>query len=555
MSSAENQNIKITPRDFILRYLRYLPLFIVSVSIALLIAYLYLRYTEPIYNVRATLLIKTSAQTGSNQELDNMFFNSARANVSNEIELLSSLTLAKRVASSLGLQSRSYVKGNVKTSLNYPHSPLHLDIISIVDSTTPVALNIYIHTSETFSLNVPEGKQYSFGEPINNGAGVFRVTKDDSIVLNPQFKEYVLSWEPLQNAAFFVMSGLGVAPVKDQSNILTLTYQTPQPELGVDILNQLIVEYRKLNIEDKRQMASQTIDFIDERLKIITRELGDVEKDLQRYKQEKGITNLEAQSQLAIGGQAELETDIINQEVQKSVLKYLQQYLADEDNQHRAVPTTLGVSEPTLLTQVAQYNELQLKRESQLRTTTANNPVILSLDIQGKRLRSDILENLKNLIKANEIGLERSKERRREFNTSIASVPTREKELLEISRQQGIKQSLYLFLFQTREETLISQAATVSNSQVVDEAIAGSLPVSPKPLNAKIIAVFLGLILPVGIIYIIEILNDKIKSRSDITRVTSAPIFGEIGHAMTKSPLLVQKNKRDVVTEQFRMIR
>jgi tyrosine-protein kinase Etk/Wzc len=555
MSSTENQNIKITAKDFIFRYVRYLPLFIISVSIALAIAFLYLRYTVPVYNARAKLLIKTSAQTGSNEELDNMFFNRARSNVATEIELLKSLNLAKRVATSLGLQKKYYVKGNVKTTLNYPESPIELDVIKLKDTSKPVSFSIYIHNAAEYSMGAPEGARARFGDPFETASGTFRIVKNDSVYLNPEYKEHILSWEPLQNAAFFVLGGLSVVPVKDPSNILLLSYLTSQPQLGTDILNQLMIEYQKLNVEDKKQMASQTISFINERLNIITKELGDVEKDLQKYKQEKGITNLEAQSQLFIGNQSEIESNIASQEVRRSIIQYLQEYIADARNQHTVVPTTLGIAEPTLIAQVSQYNELQLSRETQLRTTTANNPTIKSIETQAQKVRSDLLENLRNLKMVADLELNKLKERSRDFNASISSVPIREKELLEISRQQGIKQSLYLFLFQTREETLISQSATVSNSQVLDESIVSDVPVSPKPTNAKIMAIFFGLLVPVGFIYIKELLNDKIGSRGDINKITEAPIFGEIGHANTKTPLLVQKNKRDVVTEQFRMIR
>lgn len=555
MNQPETQNIKVTAKDFIFRYLRYLPLFIISVTVALLIAFLYLRYTVPYYNARATLLIKTQAQSGTSQELDNMFFNSGRSNVSNEIQILRSLNLCKRVASSLGLQKKYYLKGNVKTSLSYPRNAIELDIIKLADSTVPVSLTVFIHNEREFSFDKPENARHVFGELIENGAGNFRIVKNNAVYLNPEYKEHLLTWEPLENAAFFVMGGLSVSPIQDQSNILVLSYLTPQSKLGVDILNQLMIEYQKLNVEDKRQMASQTISFINERLNIITKELGAVEKDLQKYKQEKGITNLEAQSQIYIGNQATVESEISAQEVRRSILSYLQEYISDTNNQNTAVPTTLGINEPTLLSQVQQYNDLQLQRQTQLRTTTENNPAIKTFDIQAYKLRSDLLENLRNLRSVANLELEKLKERSSVYNSSISAVPIREKELLEISRQQGIKQTLYLFLFQKREETLISQAATISNSQVVDEAIASGVPVTPKPLNAKVMAVFFGILIPIGFIYLRELFNDKIGSRTDLSKITNAPIFGEIGHANTKTTLLVKENKRDVVTEQFRMIR
>lgn len=555
MSEKENESIKVSLKDFIMRYLRYLPLFILSVSLALLISYVYLRYTIPLYNARATIMIKTSAPQGRDQELDNMFFSDSRSNVSTEIEVLRSLNLAKRVALSLGLQKRSYVKGNVKTTLAYPDGPLELEIIRLNDSTQPLGLNIYIHDETQFSFDVPENPRYNFGQNITLPSGSFRILKNENYFSNLQYKEHTLTWEPAQSTAYFVLGGLQIAPIKDGSNILALTYTTPQPPLGVDILNQLVVEYQKLNIEDKRLTTSNTINFINERLNLITRELGDVEKDLQEYKRRNKITDLGAQSQVVVGSLSDLEKQITGQEVRKEVIGYLQDYLINESNQHQIVPTTLGITEPSLVQQITQYNDLQTRRETALKTTTASNPLIKDLETQSDKLRRDIIENLKNLRATAEIEIKSLRNKSQEYNTSITSVPIREKELLEITRQQGIKQSLYLFLLQKREESAISIAATVANSKLVDEAIASYTPVKPQPTNVRIIAIFLSLLLPVGFIYVRELLNDKIQTRTDINKVTQAPIFGEVGHANIKGTLLVQKNNRDVVTEQFRMIR
>jgi tyrosine-protein kinase Etk/Wzc len=555
MTEKENEGIKVSLKDFVMRYLRYLPWILLSVSIALVLAYTYLRYTVPLYNAHATLMIKTSAPQGRDQELDNMFFSDSRNNVGTEIEVLRSLNLAKRVAASLGLQKRNYVEGNVKTALSYPKSPLELDIIRKNDTTTPIAFRIYVHNETEFSFDGPENPKYNFGQNFENGAGVFKIIKNDSLFNNLQYKEHTLTWEPLQSTAYFVLGGLQVAPISDGSNILQLSYISAQPELGKDILDQLMIEYQKLNVEDKRLTTSNTINFINERLNLITRELGDVEKDLQDYKRRNKITNLVAQSQVVVGSLTDLEKQITNQEVRKQILDYLRDYLSNDNNQHQAVPTSLGISEPSLLQQINQYNDIQTKRETALKSTTANNILVTDLQAQAEKIRRDIIETLKNLKVTYEIELNSLKRKSLEYNSSISSVPIREKELLEITRQQGIKQTLYLFLLQKREESAISIAATIANSKVVDQAIPGYTPVKPQPTNVKIIAIFLGLVVPVGLIYLLELLNDKVRSRADINRVTKAPIFGEIGHADIKGTLLVHKNNRDVVTEQFRMIR
>lgn len=540
-----------------MRYVRYLPLFILSVSIALIIAYAYLRYSTPLYSARATVLIKSnqSATAGLGKEFDEVYFTGGRGNVTNEIEILKSLTLAKRVAASLGLQKKYYVKGNIKTTLNYPDGPVSLDIVKLTDSTKPLAFEINVVNENEFTyVNAPTVK-YRFGQLLDQPGGKFIIQKNPSLFTNLQYKEHILTWEPLESAAFNLMGGLGVAAVKEQSNILAVTYLGTHPQLGKDILNQLMEEYSKQNVEDKNQTAARTVSFVNERLNLITRELGDVEKDLQKYKQQHEVINLESQSQLYLSTQTELDKQISQLEVQKHIIGYLQEYMGNEHNNYQVVPTSLGIEDVTLKELIGQYNEVQLKREAQLRTTTPNNLTVKIMDGQLEKLRNNILENLNNVKRTFDLQISSLSQKNKQYNSRISSVPIKEKELLEITRQQGIKQSLYLFLLQKREETAISLAATVSNSQVVDAAIGSNMPVLPNPKNVKMLAVFLGLLIPVGFIYIRELLNDKIVSRPDITKITDAPIYGEIGHSHNKGTLLVRKNNRDVITEQFRMIR
>lgn len=556
MNNQESKSIKISVKDFLMRYVRYLPLFIFSIAIALIIAYAYLRYSTPLYSARATMLIKTDKSSpGLGKEFDEVYFTGGRGNVTNEIEILKSLTLAKRVAASLNLQKKYYVKGNIKTTLSYPLGPVSLSIVKLADSTKPIGFEINIVNENEFTFANAPAVKYRFGQPFEQPGGTFVIAKNAALFDNLHYKDHILTWEPLESAAFNVLGGLGVAPVKDQSNILSVTYLGTHPQLGKDILNQLMEEYSKQNVEDKNQTAARTVSFVNERLNLITRELGDVEKDLQKYKQQNNVVNLESQSQLYLSTQSDLDKQSSQLEVQKHILGYLQEYMGNEQNKFEVVPTSLGIEDATLNDLIRMYNELQLKRESQVKTTTANNLTVKVMDDQLEKLRKNILENLNNLKSTFDLRINTINQKNQQYNSRINSVPIKEKELLEITRQQGIKQSLYLFLLQKREETAISLAATVSNSQVVDAAIGSDIPVLPSPKNVKMLAVFLGLVIPVAFIYIRELLNDKISNRLDITKITNAPIYGEIGHSHNKQTLLVRKNNRDVITEQFRMIR
>jgi tyrosine-protein kinase Etk/Wzc len=557
MDTRENQEgVKVTIKDFILRYIRYLPLFIISAGLFLISAYFYLKYATKYYNARATILIKSDngPRAGkSDQEFESLLFYKGGNNVDNEIEILKSLNLSKRVAKELDLQHKCYAIGNIKTSLIYPELPFRIDILKLNDSIHGIGLTINLLNGQSFTIG-EDKKVYYFDQPFNYNQNSIRITKD-SLYGQLQYKQYVCSWEPLESAAFDVLGSIKVGAIKDRSDVLLLSCETIQPKLGEDVLNQLMLEYKQSSIEDKNQIAQRTISFINERLKLLTEELGGVEKNLQQFKQNNGIINIQSQSSLYLGDQSELTKQLTEKELMLSNIHYLQDYIKDRRNEFATVATTFGVNEPTLVQLAKEYNELQLQRERELKTTPSGNSVIKSMEGQLEKLRANLLEALKNIEGASRLAVNEIQRQSSGFKTNINAIPLKEKELLEITRQQGIKQSLYLYLLQKREETSISLASTISNSQVVDAATSSSIPVRPNPLNIKILALFLGVLLPLIFIYIKELLNDKVSSKTDITKFTAAPVFGEIAHSEEHKALVVEKTSRSIISEQFRMIR
>ncbi len=557
MNSIDRQeDVKVTLKDFILKYLKYLPLFIVSVGLALLCAYIYLRYAPPLYNATATLLIKSEKNPygASNEEFESIFLYKGGNDVDNEIEILKSRNLALRVAKVLELNKLYYAVGNVKTSLAYLDPPFRIDVIKLYDTTSTMSLDIKLINGNQFTIG--ESKQVQLTNQVfNTPEGKFRIIKNDTLFTQLKNKEYLVTVSSFEEAANFILRGLKVDPIKDRSSVLLLSYQGIQPDLGKDILNHLMDEYKQASIEDKNQIAIQTSNFINKRLTIIEHELGDVEKNLQDFKQKNQVINPAAQSELALNNQADLQKDLVQREIQLNIIKYLQDYVNDNSNQYSIVPSSLGIEDPVFGQIVKSYNELQLRREAELKTTTVKNPVVVSLGAQLDKLRADMRENLRNLFLSTKKIRDQEQKRIAAFQSNLNNIPVQEKNLLDITRQQGIKQSLYLYLLQKREETAISLASTISNSQVVDVATGSKIPIKPDPEGIKIVAIFIGLLIPVIIIYIRELFNDKLKTRQDISKHTAVPIFGEIAHSDDPNALVMTKNSRKVISEQFRMIR
>lgn len=561
LDKPHNNNFKVSVKDFILRYARYWPYYIGALTVALVVAFIYLRYSEPIYNANATLLIKKDGldgiNSGSNDKFQNMFFFKDGDNLIDEMEILKSRNLASRVVNALHLETRCYALGNIKTTLIYPNPPITIDILKRSDSLSGITLKIKPVSKFEFSINDNPGKLYKYGQALKVGGSTIKVIRLNTLQSDEEFmgKEYSLIYELPEKALWFVKSGLNVTKLKDESNLLLLSYNGVQAELGKDILNQLVIEYQKSSIEDKNQIASLTNNFINERLSIITHELGDVEKDLQKFKSKNNVIDIQTQSESFLTDMQDLEKQLTDIEIKIKVIGYLSDYLTNSENRFNAVPTTLGIEEPVLGQLVMEYNALQLRRTAEIKTTSSENPGIKTIDQQLDKLRADINENLRTIMSSAKLSRDQLKLKSDSYKSTISEIPLKEKELLEIKRQQGIKEALYLFLLQKREENAITLASTISNSKLLDAPIANSFPIRPEKKNAYAVAIFLGLVLPTFGIYLKELLNDKINSKKDLEKVTDVPIFGEIGHWKGEDGLAVKPESRSAVSEQFRILR
>jgi tyrosine-protein kinase Etk/Wzc len=556
MESKYNENSGLNIRDILIKYSRHYKLYLLIGSIIYFLSFLYIRYESVYYSVNGTLLIKTkdAGSLGKDDPLSQLMLYKGENELLSEIEILKSQTLAKRAVKKLNLQTRYYAIGNIKKFPIYPNNDLRLIILKNFDTTTSLNFNIKFIDSGHFALNdIPA--LYEFNKPFQTGKGIFIVAKKNMEFSNLKYLNYEITWDPVDNVAEQIRASINISPTKDQSKVLIIGMQTVHPEMAADIVNTLMAEYQQVSIEEKNQIATRTISFVNERLGIITKELGEIEQGLQDFKKRNQIYNINTQSELFLASTQDLEKQLAETEVNLQLVKYLEDYLRDKKNNFSTVPSSLGIEEPVLLSLVKQYNEIQLMREAQLKTITSENQAIKILEGQLEKLRLSLLENLRNLKTTGSQMKQTTESKIDGLNSSLSAIPLKEKELLEISRQQGIKQQLYLFLLQKREENAIALASTISNSQVVDPAKPNHVPISPDGKNIFFIALFLSLLLPTLGIYLKEILNNKVKGKHDITKVSEIPILGEITHSDEKSNDLFGLSNRGIVSEQFRSLR
>ena len=528
----------------------------VSLAAALIVAKIRLRYAVPVYRTEARLLIKKEQPYGrSNDKFDDIFMGGNIQNVYNEMQILKSRPLAYKVAKQLRLQTTCYNVGNIKSTLLYRETPIGIYPIDPVDSLTSVSLQITITDNDHFKLN-EKGQVYPFNQALDINGKQFRVVKLTSQVFDANNSNvYQISQTSIQNAAEGVVGGLTVGLADNFGQIVNLSYESENPQMAVDILNTLMDAYKESNIEDKRQMRISTLEFIDERLDSLKVELGLVEKDLTEFLERRKAFELGKQSELYLDKLSAESSNLLQQEIKLSTIDWLINYI--KNNSWKViVPVQLGTEEPTIQPLIVQYNQLQQERQNALASMPENNPYIQNtLNPRLNKLRNDILEALTNVRQSYRITKGSLEKQSSDLEGKLQSIPSKGRELTERERQRKIKEELYLFLLQKREETAIASASTLSDSKVVEPARAGGTPIKPDRRSIYIIAIFIGLALPAGLIVLKEYLNDKVNDRSDIERITDAPFIGEIGHSDDTGALVVTQNSRRFISEQFRIIR
>ncbi|MBS1604102.1 MAG: polysaccharide biosynthesis tyrosine autokinase [Bacteroidetes bacterium] len=543
-------------KDFLIRHLKYLPWIILSVLVSLFIGYAQLRYASPVFEVDSSLLTSTdnSQGTSSSDKFQELFTGGNEQKIKDQIAIIQSRPLVRRVVRALHLRTVYINKGNIRSTEMYNNSPMELEVLSLKDSS--ISFSFPVSLLDSGRLSLAPGKVVHFYEPFENEFGTFRFRKTRFINIGLQTNEFIVQQSTEDDVTEDIVGALTVKPVEEgNSNVVALSMQTNVPEKGVDILNQLAKEYENSIIEDKNKTLLNTLRFISDRLDSLTGELGGVEGNLQRFREKSNTIDVESQSKTYFSGAEETDKFLTDQEVKIKILDYLDNYLQDTKNGFRPVPVNLGIIEPVLMGSITEYNKMQLERESNLATTSAQNPLIKSMDITIGRLREDILETLHNVRASYIIARDNLLKKNREIRSELLSLPGKSKQLLEIGRQQKIKEELYVLLASKREETAISLASTISNIRVVEPARRSAVPIKPNHRNTYLLCLFAGLLVPVIIIFIFELLNDKITTRTEIERGTAAPILGEIGHSMDGKVMVTTSNSRKFIAEQFRILR
>ena len=575
-SKEENIDIK----ELLFKYVIHWPWFVGAVVACLIAAWIYLYMSTPVYNISATVLIKDDKKGGSagmlsgleSLGLDGMI--SPSQNIDNEIEVLRSKTIVKEVVENLGLYI-SYTDEDEFPSKNmYKTSPVQVSLTpqeaDLLEE--PMIVEMTLQPQGSIDVNVEIGDdeyQKHFEKlpavfPTHKGTLAFFQTPDSILPSKKASEEIVGVERTVRNITATINKPLAVAkgycgnmtiePTSKTTSVAVISLKNSNVQRGKDFINKLLEMYNINTNNDKNEVAQKTAEFINERISIISKELGSTEKDLESFKRGAGITDLTSDAQIALTGSAEYEKKRVENQTQINLLQDLQKYMQNEG--YEVLPSNIGLQDVNLAAAINRYNEVLVERKRLLRTSTENNPTIINLDTSIHAMKENVQVSLDRVLRGlfiTKADLDREASR---YTRRISEAPGQEREFVSIARQQEIKAGLYLMLLQKREENAITLAATANNAKIIDDAIADDAPVSPKGKMIYLIALVLGVGIPVGVIYLLELTKFKIEGRADVEKLTSAPIVGDIPLTDEKQgAIAVFENQNNLMSETFRNVR
>ncbi len=571
---GEQSEEQVNIQELLFRYLIHWPWFVVSIIICIACAWGYLRLTTPIYNISATVLIKDEKKGGGasmSSDLEKMGlegFVSSSSNVDNEIEVLRSKSLAREVVNNLGLFVTYMDEDEFPSKELYHTSPVLVSLTHQEADKLPGRMEINMILQPTGALGV----QITVGEkeyrkqfdklpavfPTDEGTIAFFANNDTLSAVCPENITKERHITAFINRPFSVLkeyvSSLSIALTSKTTSVVVISLENTNTRRGRDYINKLLEMYNINANNDKNEVAQKTAEFIDERIGIISKELGSTEQDLENFKRSAGITDLSSEAQIALTGNAEYEKKRVENQTQINLVMDLQRYM--KGNEYEVLPSNIGLQDAASAGAIDRYNQMLVERKRLLRTSTENNPTIINLDTSIRAMRTNVQATLDATLKGLQITKEDLAREASRYSRRINDAPTQERQFVSIARQQEIKSGLYLMLLQKREENAITLAATANNAKIIDEALADDNPISPKKMLVYLAALVLGVGLPVGVIYLIGLTKFKIEGRADVEKLTSLPVVGDIPLADEKTgSIAVFENQNNLMSETFRNVR
>lgn len=562
---AENQSS--TLREQIELYSRNWVWFILFAILSLVVSFLYLRYATPIYQSSATILIKDEknsslSELAAFQDLG-LTGSMNQSGFENELLILKSKTLTERVVRELNLDVRYFSDGSIRSSELFGDIPFRVTNLtsqdSLKSSATPFFVSVLSDKKfEVWEEDEKDKKVYNFGDRIPLLMGEVMITPNLEILK----RNGATSSNPIRvqitsvsAAGNFYRQGLKIEQLSNVSSVIQLALNSSNSKKSEAVLNELIRQFNQDAMEDRNMVAENTAEFIKGRLIIITKELDSVETGKVDFKQDNRLTDIAAEGQLFLTSASEFYKRQVDVDMQLELVRTMADYVR-KGRESDLLPTNLGIDMDGIGAAINSYNQLVLERNRIMVSSTGMNPVIVNLNSQIDSLKETILGSLDNAKISLEIAKNDLKAQENSMGSKMLSIPSKEKTFRSITRQQNVKEALYLYLLQKREENAISLAVTTPKAKIVDYAYTIGAPVSPRKNIIMLAALIIGLLIPFAFIYVRNLIDNKIRTRVYIERnAINIPVVGEIPQLIRGDSEVIEKNDRSILAESFRILR
>lgn len=550
--------------------------FVLSLIICMGCAMIYLRYKTPVYQAYAKLLIKDDDSRGRGGKsgvltTSNLGIMSNSTGIDNEMEILSSLSIAQQAVRDLKLYVNYSLEGKVKDHLIYNSEPISVDLdpSHLEKLNYPISLEInrrgssYTVTGEylnpkTGVTNSIEKTITSFPTRIDTKTGIITLQSNGDRGLLPEGRALKVTILSPKSVAAKYAGSLSVSQTSKTTTIAELVLKDESPQRAVDYLRQLAICYNRQANEDKNEIAVRTEEFINGRLEKINAELGSTEGSLEEYKKRNNMVELKMNAAQAVQNQDVYSQKLAEANTQMALLNSISEYLNDPSNKYQTLPSNVGLSDASATSLIDKYNDIVITRNRLLRSASESSPTVTPLTAQLDDLTSSIKRAMIQARKSMEIERNNIANMYGRYASQTNATPEQERILTQIGRQQDVKSGLYLMLLQKREENSISLAATADKGKLIDDPqYMGK--VSPKSSMIMLIALILGLAIPAGVIFIVNFMRYKIEGHDDVAKLTSLPILADIAvaseTAKTKADIVVHENQNNQMEEVFRSLR
>ncbi|XMO86170.1 polysaccharide biosynthesis tyrosine autokinase [Algibacter sp. AS12] len=569
MALIENENLSNSnSEDFNLKkmlftYLKQWKWFVFSCLVFLALTFFKLRYTTPQYSAIAKImLIDDSDQSmGALKDLS-LFSENEEAKVDDEIQVIKSRSFLRNIIKDLNLNVTYFVKGRLQELELYKKSPITLNFIESDSIINSVSFSFYteIISSTEFNYKITEdgiSKKYTFGETIPTSFGGIIITPKDGNLNNYLGNTIKVKISNVESLAESLKNRVNIVPSAKSSKVISIGLTDPVIEKAKDIINTLIKEYNRSSIDKKNEISNNTAKFIDERIEAIADDLVSVDNSIVRFKTGNKLTDVSTEASTFIQSSTVNQQEMDQSKIELSLLNSMKGVLGDDSEKYDPIPSNLGLGDAAIGGLSNKYNELLQRRKTLLKSAGEQNPIVVELDQTLSGIRQNLAQNIENSANSLKIRINNLQNQSSRINSKILSVPGQESKLRSIERKQGTKEQLYLYLLQKREEAAISLTATSPSAKIIDEAYnSNGGPVSPNKKIAYIAAMFFGLVIPFGIIYLKSLMDTKIHNKEDLEKeIKNIAVLGEIPKVNGSDKFIVEKNDRSILSESFRIIR